>query len=181
MKDKQLVARVGIYSAGLKAYWDQFDGLKDRLIGYGKHLEDMIGEEAEIYNYGLVDDEYAGRKAGEWFNEHNVDLILCHSATYFTSASVLPIHQISKAPVVILNLQPTAQMNYEVTTTGEWLAHCGACPVPELTNALHRAGIPYKVVNGLLGLDKTPEVSLTDEVTADREEAKLAKGKSLIG
>ncbi len=179
MKDKQLKARVGIYSAGLKAYWDQFEGLKDRLVGYGKHLEKMVGEDAEVFNYGLVDDEYAGRKAGEWFNENNVDLILCHSATYFTSTCVLPIHQINKAPVIILNLQPTPQMNYEVTTTGEWLAHCGACPVPELTNAFHRADIQYKVVNGLLGLDETPDISITNEVTAQRPEAKMAKLKIL--
>ena len=174
---KKIQARVGIYSAGLKAYWSQFEGLKERLTLYGQHVEALISDQAEVYNFGLVDDEYAGRKAGEWFNEKNVDLILCHSATYFTSTTVLPIHQICKAPVIILNLQPTAQMNYPVTTTGEWLAHCGACPVPELTNALHRARIDYKVVNGLLGLSKTPEASLTDEVTVDREEAKLAKAK----
>ncbi len=177
MKNKVLKARVGIYSAGLKAYWDQFEGLRERLIGYGEHLQAMIGDDAEVFNYGLVDDEYAGRKAGEWFNEKNVDLILCHSATYFTSTCVLPIHQINKAPVIVLNLQPTTQMNYEVTTTGEWLAHCGACPVPELTNALHRASIPYKVVNGLLGLDSTPDISMTDEVTAHRPEAVNAKSK----
>lgn len=179
MKAKQLKARVGIYSAGLKAYWNQFAGLRERLIQYGEHVESMIEDEADVYNFGLVDDEYAGRKAGEWFNEKNVDIILCHSATYFTSTTVLPIHQISKAPVIILNLQPTPQMNYAVTTTGEWLAHCGACPVPEMTNALHRAQIPYKVVNGLLGLEDTPEISMTDEATAQREEAKQAKAKIL--
>ena len=92
-----------------------------------------------------------------------MDLILAHSATYVTSASVLPLHQICSAPVVILNLQPAAKINYEKTTTGEWLAHCGACPVPELSNAFHRAGIKYRVVNGLLGLDYTPEISLADE------------------
>ncbi|GKX27681.1 L-arabinose isomerase [Vallitalea longa] len=177
MKSKKLKARVGIYTAGLKVYWDQFEGLRERLIEYGKHIGLMIEDYAEVYNYGMVDDEYSGRAAGEWFNEKNVDLIFCHSGTYFTSSSVLPIHQINSAPVIILNLQPTPQMNYGVTTTGEWLAHCGACPVPELTNALHRAGIPYRTVNGLLGLNETPEISMTDEVTYMRDEAKLAKHK----
>lgn len=177
MKGKKQKARVGIYTAGLKVYWDQFKGLRERLIEYGKHIESMIEDYADVYNYGMVDDEYSGRAAGEWFNEKNVDLIFCHSGTYFTSSSVLPIHQINSAPVIILNLQPTPQMNYGVTTTGEWLAHCGACPVPELTNALHRAGIPYRTVNGLLGLEKTPEISMTDEVTYNRSEAKLAKHK----
>ena len=66
---------------------------------------------------------------------------------------------------MILNLQPTARINYAETTTGEWLAHCGACPVPEISNAFNRAGIKFKVVNGLLGLDYTPEISMTDEIT----------------
>lgn len=122
--------RVGIYSAGLKAYWSQFDGLKNRLIGYGRFIETKLEQYAEIHNFGLVDDEISARKAGEWFNSKNVDMILCHSATYFTSSSALPVHQICKAPVIILNLQPAAQMNYAKTTTGEWLAHCVGCPVP---------------------------------------------------
>ena len=56
------------------------------------------------------------------------------------------------------------------TSTGEWLAHCGACPVPEVANAFNRAGIKYRQVNGLLGLDYTPEISVTDENTANRPE-----------
>ena len=91
-----------------------------------------------------------------------------------TSASVLPVHQICKAPVVILNLQPTTRINYAKTTTGEWLAHCGACPVPEIVNALHRADISCEVINGLLGMSETPAISLTNENTADRPEAKRA-------
>jgi len=164
-------ARIGIYTAGLKAYWEQFPGLRERLIGYGKFIESNISPFGEIYNYGLVDDEISGKAAGEWLNSKNVDIVFCHSATYVISSSILPVHQICKAPVIILNLQPTASMNYEKTTTGEWLAHCGACPVPEIANAFNRAGIKIRIVNGLLGMDKTPEISLADENTAQREEA----------
>lgn len=166
--------RIGLYSAGLKAYWTQFEGLKERLIGYGQFIEEKLSQYAEVCNFGLVDDEVSGREAGEWLNSKNVDIVFCHSATYFTSSSVLPIHQICKAPVVILNLQPTDEMNYLKTTTGEWLAHCGACPVPEICNAFNRANIEYKVINGLLGLDKTSEISVTNEVTNARIEAKKA-------
>lgn len=167
-------ARLGLYSVGLKAYWSQFEGLRERLVRYGKFIEAQLSEYGEVYNFGLVDDEVSARKAGEWFNAGNVDILFCHSATYATSSSVLPVHQLCRAPVVILNLQPTPRMNYEKTGTGEWLAHCGACPVPEFANAFNRAGIRYNIVNGLLGLDKTPEISVTDEVTAGRREAQRA-------
>ncbi|MDP4152017.1 MAG: L-fucose/L-arabinose isomerase family protein [Bacillota bacterium] len=164
-------ARIGLYTVGLKAYWAQFDGLHDRLVGYGKFIEQRLCEAGEVYNFGLVDDEEAGRRAGEWFNIHNVDIIFCHCATYCTSASVLPVHQICKAPSVILNLQPAPEMNYGKTSTGEWLAHCNACAVPELSNAFNRAHIPCRIVNGLLGLSETPSISAADEVTNERNES----------
>lgn len=167
-------ARIGLYSIGLKVYWEQFEGLKDRLIHYGNFIESRLRKFGEVYNFGLVDDETSGRAAGEYLNSKNVDIVFCHSATYVTSSSVLPVHQICKAPVIILNLQPTVSMNYEKTTTGEWLAHCGACPVPEIVNAFNRAGIMCRVVNGLLGLKKTPDISLTDENTDGRKEARRA-------
>ncbi|MED4750914.1 L-fucose/L-arabinose isomerase family protein [Brevibacillus choshinensis] len=167
-------ARIGLYTIGLAAYWNQFPGLKERLLEYGRFLETKMSEYGEVYFYGLVDTEGEGRRAGEWFNEKNVDLIFCHSGTYCTSSAVLPVHQICKAPVVVLNLQPAARINYEQTTTGEWLAHCGACPGPEISNAFARANISFRVINGLLGLDYTPAISLTREKTSDHMAAKRA-------
>ncbi|TDL93219.1 arabinose isomerase [Vibrio vulnificus] len=163
--------RIGLYSVGLKAYWEQFPSLHERLIEYGQFIEKRMTEWGEIYNYGLVDTEGEGRRAGEWFNEKNIDLVFCHAATYSLSSTVLPIHQICKSPVIFLNLQPTDRMNYEQSTTGEWLAQCGACPIPEFSNLFNRARIPFRVINGLLGLDYTPAISLTNEVTHKRKEA----------
>ena len=59
------------------------------------------------------------------------------------------------APVVILNLQPTRTLDYEAMTTGEWLANCSACCVPEIAGAFTRARIPYRTITGTL-LDGDP-------------------------
>lgn len=163
--------RIGLYTIGLSAYWEQFPGLRERIIHYGEFLKEKMALHGEVFYYGLVDSEEEGRRAGEWFQAQNVDLIFCHSGTYSTSSAVLPVHQICNAPVVVLNLQPAARINYEQTTTGEWLAHCGACPVPEIANAFSRADISFRVINGLLGLDQTPAITLANEVTKDRPEA----------
>jgi L-arabinose isomerase len=164
--------KIGIYTMGLAAYWNQFPGLRERLLEYGNFIAKKVeGLGAEVAFYGLVDSSEAGLSCGDFFQKENVDMIFAHAGTYVTSASVLPVHQTCNAPAVILNLQPTAQINYEKTSTGEWLAHCGACPVPELSNAFERAGIPYHCVNGLLGLNYTPEISVTDENTADMPQA----------
>lgn len=164
-------AKVGIYTVGLKAYWPQFEGLRERIIEYVGFIAKKLEPYAEIYNYGLVDCSDEGHKAGEWFKKQDVDLVFCHAGTYVSSDAVLPVHQICKAPVIVLNLQPTTQVNYAKTSTGEWLAHCGACPVPEMSNAFERAGIPFRVISGLLGLDYTPAISVTNENTAHRPEA----------
>lgn len=162
---------VGLYTSGLKTYWNQFEGLKERLIEYNRFLERKMSQWCEVKNFGLVDDENMARQAGEWLNAQNVDIIFSHCGTYATSSSILPIHQICKAPAVVLNLQPAAQINYEKTSTGEWLAHCGACVAPEISNAFNRAGISFRIINGLLGMDYTPECSLANENTACRPEA----------
>ncbi|MBT3318654.1 MAG: L-fucose/L-arabinose isomerase family protein [Clostridia bacterium] len=163
--------RIGLYGVGLKAYWSQFEGLKNRLVGYIDFIEGKLSAHGEVFNFGLVDDETRGRDAGEFFNANNVDIIFMYSATYCTSSCVLPVHQICSAPLVILNMQPAVQMNYSETSTGQWLAHCGACPVPEFTSVFERAGIKCRIVNGLLGQSETPAVSITDENTAQRPEA----------
>jgi L-arabinose isomerase len=164
-------ARIGLYTIGLRAYWSQFAGLKERLEEYGNFIEKQLAKDAEVFNFGLVDSVDKGKEAGEWFNQNNVDLIFCHSGTYSTSSTILPVHQICNKPAIVLNLQPTNRLNYDKTSTGEWLAHCGACPVPEISNAFNRAGIKFRVINGLLGLDYTPDISVTNEVTYERPEA----------
>ena len=34
--------------------------------------------------------------------------------------------------------------------TGDWLAHCSACPVPKIANVFKRTGIPFHQVTGVL-------------------------------
>lgn len=166
--------RIGIYSAGLRAYWAQFANLRDRMLHYNSFVSEKLGAYGEVFNYGLVDNVDVAEDAGEYFQKNNVDIIFLHSATYFTSDSVLPIHKICKAPVIVLNLQPTPQIDYDRTDTGEWLSQCGNCPVPEISNVFTRAGIPFRCVNGLLGLTKTPEGAMADEKTAQMPQAMRA-------
>src|SRR5690606_21338656 len=88
-----LKARVGLYSIGHAHYWEQFEGLRDRLLEYGAFIERRVSEWAEVFNYGMVDGEAKARDAAEWFNRQNVDILLCHAATYAMSASHIAIPQ----------------------------------------------------------------------------------------
>ena len=163
--------RIGVYSAGLRTYWPQFAGLKDRMLHYNQFVADKLQAFGDVFNYGLVDHIEQAAEAGEYFQRNCVDIVFLHSATYFTSDTVLPIHQICKAPVIVLNLQPAPQIDYDRTDTGEWLSQCGNCPVPEVSNAFNRAGIPFRCVNGLLGLPETPAGAMASEETQSMPQA----------
>ncbi len=141
---------VGLATIGLAAYWPQFPGLRERLIGYAQTVITGLTQEADVVDAGMVDTPEGGREAGEELARRSVDLVVIHAATYATSSQVLPIVARTGAPVLVLNLQPTDRMDYATADTGEWLAQCSACCVPELAGALARSGIPFRVVSGTL-------------------------------
>lgn len=145
--------RIGVFGIGLEAYWPQFPSLHERLSGYLRSVEERLGAWGEVVSGGLVDSAERAPAVGERFAQAQVDLLFVYAATYATSSVALPIVQRAKAPVVLLNLQPTASLDYEAMTTEEWLANCSACCVPELGGALTRARIPYGVVSGVLSDD----------------------------
>src|SRR5919108_1025662 len=148
-------ARVGVFGIGLEAYWAQFNGLRERISGYQRRVEERVSElGAEVVSAGLVDTPEGARDAGDRFARAQVDLVLCHAVTYATSSQVLPAVQAAKVPVVLLGLQPTPSLDYANTDTGEWLANCAACCVPELAGAFTRARIPYDTVAGTIEGDE---------------------------
>jgi L-arabinose isomerase len=151
--------RIGLFGIGLDTYWQQFPGLKARLEGYLGAAAERLGRPGvEIVNLGLVDSAPLAFEAGHRFRREDVDLIFLYVTTYALSATVLPVVQRAKVPVIILNLSPEAAIDYasfnrmedRAAMTGEWLAHCAACPVPEIANVFNRARIPFFQVTGQL-------------------------------
>lgn len=168
----QTTCKVGLFSIGLAAYWPQFEGLEKRLTAYGAFVgKKMADIGVEVVDVGMVDDQPKAQQAGDRFISEGVDLIVCYVTTYSTSSQVLPAVQQVSRPVLVLNLQPTAQLKYAQTGTGEWLANCQACCIPEISNAFARCNIDFHVVTGLLGLNSQPEGALANEVTADHPAA----------
>jgi hypothetical protein len=48
--------KVGLFGIGLDTYWPQFEGLKDRLVGYIAEVAHKLARpEVEIVNLGLID------------------------------------------------------------------------------------------------------------------------------
>ena len=154
--------KIGLFGIGLEAYWEQFEGLKERLENYLSEVNNkLLSIHPDIINLGLIDTVEKAFEAGKRFRTEDVDLIFLYVTTYALSSTVLPVVQRSKVPVIILNLSPEASINYtsfnaikdRTRMTGEWLAYCTACPVPEIANVFNRTGIKFHQVTGMLHND----------------------------
>jgi len=170
--------KAGLFGIGLAAYWDQFDGLEKRLRGYiDQAAKKLEHSGAEIINLGLIDTIDKAFEAGSRFCREDVDLIFLYVTTYALSATMLPVIKKAKVPVIVLNLSPDAAINYatfnqlndRTTMTGEWLAYCSACAVPEIANVFKRSGIPFHQVTGTLN-----EAAVWQEVDEWVSAAKVA-------
>ncbi len=154
--------KIGLFGIGLDTYWPQFPGLQARLENYLRNIEEKLFRiHPHIINAGLVDTADKAFEAGRRFKQEDVDIIFLYVSTYALSSIVLPVVQRAKVPVIILNLAPEPAINYEAFNampnrtdmTGEWLAFCSACPVPEIANVFNRTGIKFHQVTGILHND----------------------------
>jgi L-arabinose isomerase len=169
--------RIGLFGIGLAAYWPQFPGLKRRLEGYVAKVDGQLRRYgAEVTNLGLIDTPEGALDAGHAFRRADVDLIFLYVTTYALSSTVLPAVQRVRVPIIVLNLQPESAINYAEFNkrtdvgemTGEWLAYCSACPVPEIANVFNRARIPFHQITGCLDGDPSVWTEVEAWVAAAR-------------
>jgi len=172
------MTKVGLFGIGLDTYWDQFDGLLENLLGYQKQIKGKIEDfGVEVIDAGLADNPVKAREAASLLHSNDVEIVFLFVSTYALSSTVLPVAQKVKVPMVILNLQPVPQLDYEAFNklgdrgkmTGVWLEHCQACSVPEIASVFNRAGIGYDFVTGYL---EDPEA--WREIEAWTEAARVA-------
>lgn len=172
-----MTMKIGLFAIGLDTYWPQFEGLEDRVRNYLAIVErKLLALHPGIVNAGVVDTVDKAFAAGRLFRVEDVELIFLYASTYALSSTVLPVVQTARVPVVILNLSPSSAMDYErvnaledrTLMTGEWLAYCSACPVPEIVNVLHRVGIQSHPVTGMLEGDGPCWVEIAEWVAAAR-------------
>jgi L-arabinose isomerase len=169
--------KFGLFGIGLEAYWPQFPGLEDRLKGYSQHVAQQLAKGGvPVVNLGLIDTPEKAQAAGHQFRQADVDLIFLHVTTYALSSTVLPVVRRAKVPVIILNLAPSAAIDYDwfnglgdrTKMTGEWLAYCQSCPVPEIANVFNRCRIPFFQVTGMLENDTVAWTEISEWVEAAR-------------
>ena len=153
-------ARIGLFATGLDTYWNQFEGLRDHLNAYRAEIVAGIERTGTVVvvDGGLVGSPENALAAASLLARREVDLVFLYVATYCLSSTILPVAQRIGCPVIVLNLQPSAAIDYRKINalgdrgrmTGMWLENCQACSVPEIANVFNRAGLRYDIVTGYL-------------------------------
>jgi L-arabinose isomerase len=143
--------KVGLVAGGLGAYWPQFPDLLPQLQRSAARVsERMRAMDCDVVDVGFISDAQDGARAAEELRVAGCDLIVGFLTTYMTASMLVPVAQRSGAPVLLINLQPSEAMDHASFDTGQWLAYCGACPLPEMANAFLRVGVPFRSVSGYL-------------------------------
>ncbi len=149
---------VGLVAGGLGAYWPQFPQLLPQLKQSAELVSDRLGQfDAQVVDVGFISDAQEAAQAAEQLRAAGCDLIIMFLTTYMTATMVVPIAQRSGAPLLLVNLQPTEAMDHAHFGTGEWLAYCGCCPLPEVANVFERCGVPFRSVSGYLADERAWE------------------------
>jgi L-arabinose isomerase len=143
--------KIGLVAGGLGAYWPQFPDLLPQLEASARRVsERMQGLDCDVVDVGFISDADDGARAAEKLRVAGCDLVVGFLTTYMTASMLAPIAQRSGSPVLLINLQPTEAMDHATFDTGQWLAYCGACPLPEMANTFLRLGVPFRSVSGYL-------------------------------
>jgi L-arabinose isomerase len=149
---------IGLVAGGLGAYWPQFPALLPQLKRSAATVSEKLGRfDADVVDAGFISDAEGADRAAELLRAAGCDLIVMFLSTYMTATMVVPIAQRTGAPVLLINLQPTESMDHATFGTGEWLAYCGCCPLPEVANTFERCGIPFRSVSGYLADERAWE------------------------
>lgn len=181
----KLQLRVALCGIGIEAYWKQFSALRPELEGYLHDVAARLSRPGiELLELGMVDTAIRAREAGHECRRADVDMLFIHVTTYALSSTVLPLVQKAGVPVVVLNLQPQAAINYSAfnrlpdrrSMTGSWLAYCSSCAVPEIGNVFKRAAIPFHQVTGVLHEDHT-WTQIADWLAAARVKSGLGEAR----
>ena len=161
---KPLHARIGVFGVGFHAYWPQFDGLLDELLGkLAVFVEQVQDNGVDVIDFGMVDDAESAYALLPRLKAADLDLVFCDMLTYATSASFAAIVRGLDVPLVLVALQPLPALDYSRASTYMQLCNDDFCSVPEFTGVAIRMGRnPPPVILGMLHDDPLAQAEVRE-------------------
>ncbi len=161
---KKRTARIGVFGVAHPTYWDQFEGLQNRLMEYHEDFKALLSpQDVEIVDFGMIDESEKAYQALQDMKSSRLDLLFCNMLTYATSSVFAPIIRDVNLPMVLVALQPRRKMDYDHANTRQQLENDNICSVPEFTGVAVRMGKSINdVILGTLYDDLEAQQALAD-------------------
>ncbi|UZR98871.1 L-fucose/L-arabinose isomerase family protein [Chondrinema litorale] len=138
---KPLTAKVGILGVGHHTYWNQFNGLWEKLIEKMDIFESRVAAcRVETVSFGISDSAEKAAEILPQIKNAGLDLLFIDMLTYATSSTIANIFREVNIPMVMVALQPAKAMDYENASTFIQLLNDDICAVPEFMNVALRFG-----------------------------------------
>ncbi len=147
-----------------EVYFKQFEGLYESLLNYhNETIEKVQKNDIEIIDYGFIGNSEKAFKIAEKISGDKIDVIFCNMITYATSSVFAPFVLNTKAPIVLVALQPRMSLDYSKASTFMQLENDNICSVPEFTGVAIRLGRPVNdVIIGCLYDDDEAEKDIKE-------------------
>lgn len=147
---KARTARIGFFAVGHAIYWEQFEGLLEKLMNYHQQARNILEKnQVEVIDYGMIDTSIKSYEVLEKMKGDRLDIVFCNMVTYATSSTFAPIIRDINVPIILLALQPLSGLDYTKASTRMQLENDCVCSVPEFTGVAVRMG--RKVADVILG------------------------------
>ncbi|MDY4975869.1 MAG: L-fucose/L-arabinose isomerase family protein [Clostridia bacterium] len=148
-------AKIGIFAVVHEVYFEQFEGLREKLLGYHHDLiETVKGNGVEVVDFGFSGNNSRAYELAEEIKKQDIDLLMCNMITYATSSVFAPIILGCNIPMILVALQPLSRLDYTKASTFMQLENDNICAVPEFMGVANRLGKKiYDVIIGTLYQD----------------------------
>lgn len=154
--------KIGLLAVGHHYYWDQFPALMKMGQSMLNKLRNRLNEFAEVWESELVDSPEKSKKAGKYFMQQGIDILLIFPLGYTPSLNVIPAINEIDVPIRILNAHEDKSYDYLAADTTIYLHHEGVCCVPEFAGAFVNMGRRFKVITGYFD-----DIRLINEIKAE--------------
>ena len=157
-------ARIGIFGVGHGTYWEQFPGLREKLLEYHGVFCEKVGScGVEVVDFGMSDSSPAAFDVLSRIQRAQPDIVFCNMLTYATSSVFAPIVRELRVPLILTALQPLRHMDYDRASTRQQLENDNICSVPEFTGVAERMGGRIAdVIIGTLNGDNTADAEIAE-------------------
>ena len=144
-------AKIGLLPTGLKIYWEQFPGLKEKGMKMYDTLVSKLSEYGDVVSPGVVDTYETAVDAAKLFKNEDIDILFIFPFGYTTGMMIVPSVKALDVPIRLLNAHVDSSYDYKNADTEEYLYHEGPCCIPEYSGTLVSLGKKFQVITGHFG------------------------------